>query len=384
MRHRRRLARHHFAGRRRRPAAEFRPPARRRRVAAPGDLAADATGAGVDRRRHRQAPGEKRRPVRRDVQGRGGRRIDRSAAGLLPGARAGVRGAVRGDHADVGGGARGAALVDPEPRRGAVNDRPLAADLAGAAAARHARQRSVPSRVGSVAGARRARPYLPDRAGASARARGLNVRCRQPRRRRRPCRATTTPAARRWRWIASTYRLPTGWNRARRARSSRCDCRASTWSATTSCGMRCRGRLATSRKRSGASTGRSSISTTAMSTAKSAASSTGCGRPICCWSSRPSACSRCRRPSGCSSTRLGNASLSGSHERAPDGFLLAYGAHVKRGRLPRGSVVDVAPTILYFLDLPVGRDMDGFARADIFTRDFAAERPIAFIPTYER
>jgi predicted AlkP superfamily phosphohydrolase/phosphomutase len=81
---------------------------------------------------------------------------------------------------------------------------------------------------------------------------------------------------------------------------------------------------------------------------------------------------------------LGNASLSGSHERAPDGFLLAYGANVKRGRLPRGSVVDVAPTVLYFLDLPVGRDMDGFARADIFNREFTAERPIAYIPTYER
>ena len=81
---------------------------------------------------------------------------------------------------------------------------------------------------------------------------------------------------------------------------------------------------------------------------------------------------------------LGNSSLSGSHERAPDGFLLAYGAHVKRGRLPRGSVVDVAPTVLYFLDLPVGRDMDGFARADIFSREFTAERPIAYVPTYER
>jgi predicted AlkP superfamily phosphohydrolase/phosphomutase len=81
---------------------------------------------------------------------------------------------------------------------------------------------------------------------------------------------------------------------------------------------------------------------------------------------------------------LGNASLSGSHERAPDGFLLAYGAHVRRGRLQRGSVVDIAPTILYFLDLPVGRDMDGFARADIFSREFTAERPIAFIPSYEK
>jgi hypothetical protein len=81
---------------------------------------------------------------------------------------------------------------------------------------------------------------------------------------------------------------------------------------------------------------------------------------------------------------LGNAALSGSHERAPDGFLLAYGGPVKQGRLPRGSVVDVTPTVLYFLGRPVGRDMDGFARTDLFTRDFTAARPIVYIPTYER
>ena len=69
---------------------------------------------------------------------------------------------------------------------------------------------------------------------------------------------------------------------------------------------------------------------------------------------------------------IGNPALSGSHERAPDGFLLAYGTTVKPGRLPRGAIVDVTPTILYFLGLPVGRDMDGFARADIFTREFTA------------
>jgi hypothetical protein len=81
---------------------------------------------------------------------------------------------------------------------------------------------------------------------------------------------------------------------------------------------------------------------------------------------------------------LGNAALSGTHERAPDGFLLAYGIAVRAGRLPRGSVVDVTPTILYYLGLPIGRDMDGYARADLFTPAFSGERPIAFIPTYER
>lgn len=79
---------------------------------------------------------------------------------------------------------------------------------------------------------------------------------------------------------------------------------------------------------------------------------------------------------------LGNTALSGTHERAPDGFVLAYGSHVRSGRLPRGSVVDVTPTLLYYLGLPVGRDMDGFARTDLFTRAFTESRPIAYIPTY--
>jgi predicted AlkP superfamily phosphohydrolase/phosphomutase len=81
---------------------------------------------------------------------------------------------------------------------------------------------------------------------------------------------------------------------------------------------------------------------------------------------------------------LGDPDFTGTHERAPDGFMLAYGASVQPGRRPRGSVVDVAPTLLYFLGLPVARDMDGFARADLFTRDYTAERPIVFIPSYSR
>ena len=81
---------------------------------------------------------------------------------------------------------------------------------------------------------------------------------------------------------------------------------------------------------------------------------------------------------------LGNAALSGSHERAPDGFLMAFGGPVKQGRLPRGAVVDVTPTVLYFLGRPVGRDMDGFARTDLFTREFTSTRPIVYIPTYDR
>jgi predicted AlkP superfamily phosphohydrolase/phosphomutase len=80
---------------------------------------------------------------------------------------------------------------------------------------------------------------------------------------------------------------------------------------------------------------------------------------------------------------FGNTELSGTHERAPDGFLIAFGTPVAHARLPRGSVADIAPTLLYFFGLPVARDMDGFARTDLFTPSFTAERPIAYIPSYE-
>jgi predicted AlkP superfamily phosphohydrolase/phosphomutase len=75
---------------------------------------------------------------------------------------------------------------------------------------------------------------------------------------------------------------------------------------------------------------------------------------------------------------------SGSHEGAPDGFVLAFGSAVEKGRPRRASVVDLAPTILYFLGLPVGRDMDGFARIDLFKPAFTSDKPVTYIPSYGR
>jgi predicted AlkP superfamily phosphohydrolase/phosphomutase len=80
----------------------------------------------------------------------------------------------------------------------------------------------------------------------------------------------------------------------------------------------------------------------------------------------------------------GDSQLSGTHEGAPDGFLMAYGRDVAKGSFQRASVVDVAPTVLYFLGLPIARDMDGFARTDIFAPTFTERRPITFIPFYDR
>jgi Type I phosphodiesterase / nucleotide pyrophosphatase len=80
----------------------------------------------------------------------------------------------------------------------------------------------------------------------------------------------------------------------------------------------------------------------------------------------------------------GDPDVGGSHERAPDGFVAAYGRRVATGNFPRASVVDIAPTVLYFLGLPIARDLDGFARTDIFDPGFTADRPITFIPYYDR
>jgi arylsulfatase A-like enzyme len=57
---------------------------------------------------------------------------------------------------------------------------------------------------------------------------------------------------------------------------------------------------------------------------------------------------------------------------------------VASGRKQRASVLDVTPTLLYFLGMPVARDMDGYARTDIFQRAYTEERPLARIPTYEQ
>ena len=75
---------------------------------------------------------------------------------------------------------------------------------------------------------------------------------------------------------------------------------------------------------------------------------------------------------------------SGTHDDAPEGFLMAYGVNVSPGKFPRGSIVDVAPTVLYYMGVPIGRDMDGFARTDIFQRPFTLGRPMTFIATHEK
>ncbi|MDH7512301.1 MAG: alkaline phosphatase family protein [Clostridiales bacterium] len=81
---------------------------------------------------------------------------------------------------------------------------------------------------------------------------------------------------------------------------------------------------------------------------------------------------------------LGNALVSAHHEFAPDGVVFFYGKGIARGKNVDGlRIVDIAPTLLYYLGLPVGRDMDGIVRTDIFIKEFITENPVIYISSYD-
>jgi predicted AlkP superfamily phosphohydrolase/phosphomutase len=80
----------------------------------------------------------------------------------------------------------------------------------------------------------------------------------------------------------------------------------------------------------------------------------------------------------------GTAVGSATHAGAPDGVLFVAGGGIRPGAVPaRASVLDVAPTLLYLLGLPVARDMEGRVLTEILDPAFASENPVTFIPSYE-
>jgi predicted AlkP superfamily phosphohydrolase/phosphomutase len=73
-----------------------------------------------------------------------------------------------------------------------------------------------------------------------------------------------------------------------------------------------------------------------------------------------------------------------THAAAPDGVLLVAGGGIRPGAVAaRASVLDVAPTLLYLLGLPVARDMEGRVLTEILDPAFAEDNPVTFIPSYE-
>lgn len=76
--------------------------------------------------------------------------------------------------------------------------------------------------------------------------------------------------------------------------------------------------------------------------------------------------------------------IGGSLEGATDGVVAIYGEGIRPGALLTGArLLDVAPTVLYALGMPVARDLEGQVLTAAFDRGFLANHPLAFSPSYE-
>ncbi len=79
---------------------------------------------------------------------------------------------------------------------------------------------------------------------------------------------------------------------------------------------------------------------------------------------------------------IGLDPLSGMHRL--EGVLLACGPGIRRGyRIKDASVLDITPTLLYFLGLPQARDMEGRLLTDLIEPSLSAAQPVRWRATYE-
>ncbi len=86
----------------------------------------------------------------------------------------------------------------------------------------------------------------------------------------------------------------------------------------------------------------------------------------------------------------GSSQIHGAADRAAakwhrlHGFLVMRGPEIRAGvELSRASVLDITPTVLYLLGLPVASDMDGRVLTEAVDPDHMMQNPVLRIPTYE-
>jgi len=83
-------------------------------------------------------------------------------------------------------------------------------------------------------------------------------------------------------------------------------------------------------------------------------------------------------------TELSGNQLKGTTHGAPDGVFLLSGDEVRGHRfLERADLIDLVPTLLYGLGLPVARDLEGRVLTQAFEPSYLAHNPLTFVPSYE-
>ncbi|MBD3415102.1 MAG: hypothetical protein GF421_11805 [Candidatus Aminicenantes bacterium] len=81
---------------------------------------------------------------------------------------------------------------------------------------------------------------------------------------------------------------------------------------------------------------------------------------------------------------LGNPKISAYHENAPQGVVFFYGKGIASGKnIENMKIIDMTPTFLHYLGLPLGKDMDGIVNSSIFKSSFNMENPVLYISSYE-
>jgi hypothetical protein len=81
--------------------------------------------------------------------------------------------------------------------------------------------------------------------------------------------------------------------------------------------------------------------------------------------------------------REGSVAVGQSGRHNLNGLLIASGGPIRRGVAVRAGVLDVAPTILALLGLPVARDMEGRVLEELIEPEFLSRHPVRTIRSYE-
>lgn len=82
--------------------------------------------------------------------------------------------------------------------------------------------------------------------------------------------------------------------------------------------------------------------------------------------------------------QLTRQTLSGTFTGTPDGVLILRGRGFAPGAFIEGAtLVDVLPTLLYALGLPIAQDLDGRVLTSAFEPGHLARYPLTFVPSYE-
>jgi len=78
----------------------------------------------------------------------------------------------------------------------------------------------------------------------------------------------------------------------------------------------------------------------------------------------------------------GHPRISGTH--ALDGIIIMSGENIRKGtHISNASVLDVTPTILALLGIPVAQDMDGRVLSEAISPEWQKRNPITYIASYD-